>query len=72
MIWIEFAVLIGMILIGAQMKGIGLGVMGMVGLFIFLFVFKMKIYVEFLLNCDNFCHNYSLSYFWQLGYIRNS
>ncbi len=42
MIWIEFAVLIGMILIGSQMKGIGLGVMGMVGLFIFLFVFKMK------------------------------
>ncbi|AOW11073.1 anaerobic C4-dicarboxylate transporter family protein [Flavobacterium gilvum] len=42
MIWIEFIVLIGMILVGAQMKGIGLGVMGMVGLFIFLFVFKMK------------------------------
>jgi len=42
MIWIEFAVLIAMILIGSQMKGIGLGVMGMVGLFIFLFVFKMK------------------------------
>jgi len=42
MIWIEFAVLIGMILIGSQMKGIGLGVMGMVGLFIFLFIFKMK------------------------------
>ena len=42
MIWIEFAVLISMILIGSQMKGIGLGVMGMVGLFIFLFVFKMK------------------------------
>ena len=42
MIWIEFAVLLTMILIGSQMKGIGLGVMGMVGLFIFLFVFKMK------------------------------
>lgn len=42
MIWIEFTVLIIMILIGSQMKGIGLGVMGMVGLFIFLFVFKMK------------------------------
>ncbi|WP_264563492.1 anaerobic C4-dicarboxylate transporter family protein [Flavobacterium sp. N3904] len=42
MFWIEFAVLIAMILIGSQMKGIGLGVMGMVGLFIFLFVFKMK------------------------------
>lgn len=42
MIWIEFAILIAMILIGSQMKGIGLGVMGMVGLFIFLFIFKMK------------------------------
>lgn len=42
MIWIEFAVLIAMILIGSQMKGIGLGVMGMVGLLIFIFVFKMK------------------------------
>ena len=42
MFWIEFTVLLVMILIGAQMKGIGLGVMGMVGLFIFLFVFKMK------------------------------
>jgi anaerobic C4-dicarboxylate transporter DcuA len=42
MIWIEFIILIAMILIGSQMKGIGLGVMGMVGLFIFLFIFKMK------------------------------
>ncbi len=42
MIWIEFAILIAMILIGSQMKGIGLGVMGMVGLFIFIFIFKMK------------------------------
>lgn len=42
MFWIEFAILLAMILIGSQMKGIGLGVMGMVGLFIFLFVFKMK------------------------------
>jgi anaerobic C4-dicarboxylate transporter DcuA len=42
MIWIEFIILVGMILIGSQMKGIGLGVMGMVGLFIFLFIFKMK------------------------------
>ncbi len=42
MIWIEFAVLIAMILIGSQMKGIGLGVMGMVGLLAFIFVFKMK------------------------------
>lgn len=42
MIWIEFTVLIAMILIGSQMKGIGLGVMGMVGLLVFIFVFKMK------------------------------
>ena len=42
MIWIEFAILIAMILIGSQMKGIGLGVMGMVGLLIFIFIFKMK------------------------------
>ncbi|TRX36397.1 anaerobic C4-dicarboxylate transporter [Flavobacterium sp. ZT3R18] len=42
MIWLEFTVLIAMILIGSQMKGIGLGVMGMVGLFIFIFIFKMK------------------------------
>lgn len=42
MIWIEFIILIAMILIGSQMKGIGLGVMGMVGLFIFIFIFKMK------------------------------
>lgn len=42
MIWIEFLILIGMILIGSQMKGIGLGVMGMLGLLIFILVFKMK------------------------------
>jgi anaerobic C4-dicarboxylate transporter DcuA len=42
MIWIEFIILIGMILIGSQMKGIGLGVMGMVGLLIFIFLFKLK------------------------------
>ncbi|GAQ14231.1 anaerobic C4-dicarboxylate transporter [Myroides odoratimimus] len=34
--------MIGMILIGSQMKGIGLGVMGMVGLSIFVFVFGMR------------------------------
>ncbi|UOK42397.1 MULTISPECIES: anaerobic C4-dicarboxylate transporter family protein [Flavobacterium] len=42
MFWLEIAVLLGMILIGSQMKGIGLGVMGMVGLLIFIFIFKMK------------------------------
>lgn len=41
MFWIEFSILIIMILIGSQLKGIGLGVMGMVGLFIFITFFKM-------------------------------
>lgn len=42
MIWMEFAILLAMILIGSQMKSIGLGVMGMIGLLIFILVFKMK------------------------------
>ena len=42
MIWIEFIILLVMILIGSQMKGIGLGVMGMLGLLIFIFIFHMK------------------------------
>ena len=42
MLFLQFAILIGMILIGSQMKGIGLGVMGMLGLAIFVFVFGMK------------------------------
>ncbi|WP_121966072.1 anaerobic C4-dicarboxylate transporter family protein [Myroides sp. N17-2] len=42
MLLLEFSILIGMILIGSQMKGIGLGVMGMLGLSIFVFVFGMK------------------------------
>ncbi|MDM1045447.1 anaerobic C4-dicarboxylate transporter [Myroides sp. 1354] len=42
MLLIQFAILIAMILIGSQMKGIGLGVMGMVGLLIFVFIFQMK------------------------------
>ena len=42
MLLLQFAILIGMILIGSQMKGIGLGVMGMLGLAIFVFVFGMK------------------------------
>lgn len=42
MLILQFGILIGMILIGSQMKGIGLGVMGMVGLMIFVFIFKMK------------------------------
>ncbi|MGG7035078.1 MAG: anaerobic C4-dicarboxylate transporter family protein [Flavobacterium sp.] len=42
MIWIEFIILLIMILVGSQMKGIGLGVMGMVGLLIFVFGFNIK------------------------------
>src|SRR6478609_487742 len=42
MFWIEFAILLAMILVGANMKGIGLGVMGMVGLLIFILIFNMK------------------------------
>lgn len=41
MIFIQLAILLGMILIGSRMKGIGLGVMGMVGLLVFVTVFKM-------------------------------
>jgi anaerobic C4-dicarboxylate transporter DcuA len=42
MIFVQFILLLTMILIGARLKGIGLGVMGMLGLLIFVFVFKMR------------------------------
>lgn len=42
MIFVQFAILMVMILIGSQMRGIGLGVTGMIGLLIFVFVFHMK------------------------------
>lgn len=42
MFWISFIVLIAMILVGSQMKGIGLGVMGMIGLLIFILLFNMR------------------------------
>lgn len=42
MIWIQLAVLISLILVGARMKGIGLGIMGAVGLLIFTLVFGLK------------------------------
>lgn len=42
MLLIQFIILLTMILIGSQMKGIGLGVMGMVGLMIFIFIFNMR------------------------------
>lgn len=42
MLWIQFAILISMILIGSRMKGIGLGVMGIVGMLIFVLVFHLR------------------------------
>ncbi len=42
MIFIQLIILLGAILIGVRMKGIGLGVMGMMGLLIFILVFGMR------------------------------
>jgi anaerobic C4-dicarboxylate transporter DcuA len=42
MIFLQLAVLLICIFIGARMSGIGLGVMGMIGLLILLFVFRME------------------------------
>ena len=42
MIFLELAVLLICIFIGSRMSGIGLGVMGMIGLLILLFVFGMQ------------------------------
>jgi len=42
MIWIAFLLMLGLIMIGANMKGIGLGVMGMVGMFLFIVLFGMR------------------------------
>ena len=42
MIWIQFGILLIAVLIGSRMKSIGLGVMGMVGLLLFLVVFRMR------------------------------
>jgi anaerobic C4-dicarboxylate transporter DcuA len=42
MIFVQLVVLLVCIFIGARMSGIGLGVMGMIGLLIFLFVFGMQ------------------------------
>ena len=42
MIWIQLVILIVLILVGARMKGIGLGVMGAVGLLIFALGFGLK------------------------------
>lgn len=42
MIFLELSIVLICIFIGARMSGIGLGVMGMIGLLIFLFVFRMQ------------------------------
>jgi anaerobic C4-dicarboxylate transporter DcuA len=42
MIWIQLIILLSAILMGGRMKGIGLGVMGMIGLFLFVFIFHMR------------------------------
>ena len=42
MIFVQLAVLLVCIFLGARMSGIGLGVMGMIGLLILLFVFDMQ------------------------------
>jgi anaerobic C4-dicarboxylate transporter DcuA len=42
MIWLQFAVLLAMILVGARLKGIGLGLMGVLGMLIYILVFRMR------------------------------
>lgn len=42
MIVVQLIILLAMILIGSRLKGIGLGVMGMIGLLIFVLVFHMR------------------------------
>src|SRR5213595_1573643 len=42
MVLIQLLILFACIFVGAKMYGIGLGVMGMIGLLILLFVFKME------------------------------
>jgi anaerobic C4-dicarboxylate transporter DcuA len=42
MIWVQLIILLSAILIGARMKGIGLGVMGMLGLLLFILFFHMR------------------------------
>jgi len=42
MIWIQLIVLLAMILVGSRLKGIGLGLMGILGMFIFVQFFRMR------------------------------
>lgn len=43
MFWIQLVVLLALILIGAQMKGIGLGIMGALGTLIYVYVFNLPV-----------------------------
>ncbi|MCU0382059.1 MAG: anaerobic C4-dicarboxylate transporter [Chitinophagaceae bacterium] len=42
MIWVQFAVLLIMIVIGSRLKGIGLGLMGVLGMLIYVQFFRMR------------------------------
>lgn len=42
MIWAQLVVLIAMILIGSRLKGMGLGLMGIIGMFIYIQFFRMR------------------------------
>ncbi len=42
MIWLQLAVLLIMIIIGSNLKGIGLGLMGVLGMFVYVQVFRMQ------------------------------
>jgi len=43
MFWIQLVVLLGLILVGAQLKGIGLGIMGALGTLIYVYIFNLPI-----------------------------
>ena len=47
MILVQLAILLAMILIGSRLKGIGLGVMGMIGLLIFVLFFHFLLQMVF-------------------------
>jgi anaerobic C4-dicarboxylate transporter DcuA len=42
MFWIQLLVLLALILVGAQLKGIGLGIMGALGTLIYVYIFNLK------------------------------
>src|SRR6187402_1679146 len=41
MFWLQLLVLLGFILVGAQMKGMGLGIMGALGTIVYVYVFDL-------------------------------